>query len=352
MNKRYFNLSCLLFICFYSHAQIEYALIENKALYIKHSDQGKEYILSSFLNDNNIYETDVSARSHYPSHFKWHKKAHEIITTTIYGFDRTKSNIEVTCEFTPISQLDSATNRKNILRVIDSLTLVFGEKHIAFNAYLMQENMKQSSFRVRPVLDWLRYPYDMSKKGWMETVLKPTDVDVTYYRDSLFFLQRKDKSIELWYKKEVKEKRKIAFNEDWKRLKVYTTDSTCFVLKYLNNGQKISLVKSYNCIPNSISDKSIFNGSLKLIMQNGHIFIFNLSNGKIYLLSDHISLVGQLQNVQHPNLNFENKALLVEDKDNGCLITAQDIIRYNNNLSFPCIQQYKGKEVETYFTNN
>lgn len=217
--------------------------------------------------------------------------------------------------------------------VIEYLTRLPSEANIGF----IQKGMPAISYRIPHVGYWVRSE-EMEKKQRSD-IHWPAALDITVANDTVWLLHRRNRAIDLWFGKSVVEQERRDFT--WEHIHTYLADSSevAYQFSYTKNG---IVPMDDHFSQESLPYSKIMAAKLKLIRQGEYFFVMNMSHGEIYHLGDKIELVGLINKENKPwKKNYGERALLIEDRDNGTLITSQSVTRLQTGGLFPKFTQMK-----------
>lgn len=205
------------------------------------------------------------------------------------------------------------------------------------NIKFMQKEVSAISFKIPPVGHWVRL--EEMRRKYREGIYWPTGLDITVANDTIWLLHRRNKAIDMWFGKPVMENGRQ--NYSWEHNHTYLADSLEVTKQFSYEANRIVPISarfSSTSIPKSL----IRYAKLILVKQSEYFFVINLSHGEIYYLGEKIELVGYLDKEDKPWIkNHRERAMLIEDRDNGVLITAQSVRRLLPERPFPKFEQMK-----------
>lgn len=218
--------------------------------------------------------------------------------------------------------------------VIEYLTRLPSEANMKF----IQEDLPAIFYRIPHVGYWVRREEIDTKPP--NAVYWPAALDITVANDTIWLLHRRNRAIDVWYAKMERDKTEQT-DPTWHHKFTYLADSVETTSQFsYDDSRLVPTTDSFS--PASIPESYIRFAKLKLIWQNGYFFIINLSHGEIYHLGEKIELVGLISKDDKAWVeNYGERALLVEDRDNGRLLTSQPVIRLNATIPFPVFEKIK-----------
>lgn len=200
----------------------------------------------------------------------------------------------------------------------------------------IQNETTTVSVRIPPVGYWVRLE-ELDRK-YKKGMYWPAALDITIANDTLWLLHRRDRAIDIWFAGPVQKDRSDYF---WEHSYTYLSDSA-EITKQFSYSTNTLLPINDHFSSASIPDSYIRSAKLKLIRQGEHFFIINLSHGEIYHLGEKIEQVGYFEKGDKPWIrNYGERALLVENRDKGVLITAQPIRQLSIGKPFPNFEPMK-----------
>lgn len=320
---------------------LEYALIEDQQLFLQDKND-KRCILSGAYDRFDAFRT---CAEHFGEDMllKWCKSGDALYFTGIPTVFDHPRNIKVLLAQIPLIHLDTHQIAIEKRIILDSLYTKYGDTILARAQAALQSLNSQRRIRLAPVHYLLQYHamnyyiYDFQR------IMNNSQVDIASSdNQNLLILHRTDKTVDIW-----------QGHFQYKDSLIYS-----LVSAYQND----SLVKPVRFDPNKhqvqqdservglIQDEGFFKGRLKLIQQNGQIFIINLHHGQIYHASEILRQVGILEKPQDGwTANCFDRALLVEDRDQHILLTSQPVRRYAQDMPFPVFKIVTKEDLEFYF---
>lgn len=263
----------------------------------------------------------------------WKVSKGEVIYTSTWG----RLPINGKCLFykVEIEKKDSLAALNDYQEILDSLIEFYNnDTTIARAKITLDRHSRHYPKEITPLDKWLASNNGIGKKEYYKSILMPISYDVVPLVEGkyLFYLRNK-KELSKWafeYRPN-----SIGLNkekENWEYIVTYSSDSTKILPKYKLKDQ----IEKDNYNFNSIDDEAFFEGHFIVIIQRGIEFLFNLTTGNIYLLTQkRVKKIGEIITVSSNG----NQRYLVEDRDKAQILVTGEIRRYSYNDPFPNIRR-------------
>lgn len=329
-------------------AQVQYACIEDGDLHIYDHQRGtsgfviKNRILSSNINSFEVVSTDLPMIRGNKLRMVWATTGGGIIcASTSY---RSPNNTLSTIQWITLESEDTMVRFKAIERVADSIVSadkISREWAVAKANSLLRD--QQKAYRLRPMTAWLECFSTIEKDQWTTKVIRNLTYDIAVNRDTAYILLLLGQWVELWKWDYINTQNE----KSWARIKAYSIDRAS------DKSNELRCFNDYwgpSYSPASLADStiSVKGGRLKLIVQDGVFYIFNLSSGEVYHLGDRLKQIGTLE-LNTSEQNFFNQVLLVENKDKQVILYPGDYTWFKDIEIVPLIEQVDRAFLEAYF---